>query len=83
MVTVQVSDAAAIRFSKPFTITVTPANEPPQDIVLTGNTVSETQVRFLHNLGPQRIPSFGYVTAADGNLVVVGHNNLPDPQFAW
>ncbi len=75
-VTVQVTDAGGNTFSKPFTITVTPANEPPQDIVLTGNTVQETQVRVLHNLGPQRIPTFGYVTAADGNLVVVGSNNL-------
>ena len=64
-------------FSKDFTISVTPENEPPQDIVLTGNTVPETEVRYLHNLGPQRIPSFGYVTAADGDLVVVGNNNLP------
>ena len=76
-VTVQVTDAGGNSFSKDFTISVIPANEPPQDIVLTGNTVPETQVRYLHNLGPQSIPTFGYVTAADGDLVVVGNNNLP------
>lgn len=75
-VTVQVTDAGGNTFSKPFTITVTPANEPPQDIVLTGNTVPETQVRFLHNNSTSRIPLFGYDIATDVNLTLVGHSNL-------
>ncbi len=77
VVTVQVSDGGGNIYTKDFTITVTQVNEAPQDVILTGNTVPETQVRFLHNIGLQAIPTFGYVTATDGELVVVGHNNLP------
>ncbi len=77
VVTVDVVDAAGNFFSKDFNITVTQVNEAPQDVILTGNTVPEAQVRYLHNIGLQAIPTFGYVTATDGDLVVAGHNNLP------
>lgn len=77
-VTVQVTDAGGNTYSESFTITVTPANEPPQDIVLNGSTVSEHEVRFIHNPAVALAPNvqFALGTETSGNLLLVGSQAL-------
>ncbi len=75
-VTVIVADSSGSQFAKIFPITVTAVNEPPQDISLSGGSVTEGQVRFLHNPAIQKNLVYGNKTDADGDLVVVATNKL-------
>ncbi len=75
-VTVQVTDASGATTSRVISISVTNVAEPPKDVQLNNGGLSKVATRFLHNPAVAKNLSYGYVTAADGNLIVVGTNNL-------
>jgi VCBS repeat-containing protein len=75
-VTVQVTDSSGNTLSKPITITVTPENEPPQDITLNGNAITESQLRYFHNPAPAASAFFAYGVEVSGNMMLVGTNTL-------
>ena len=75
-VTVVVTDSGGNQHTEVLPITVTAVNEPPQDTQLSNSSVTQGQVRFLHHPSVNKEFGIGYVTAADGDLVVAGSNNL-------
>ncbi len=74
-ITVKTTASGGSQLVRVFTVNVTPVNEPPLNTQLTGN-VNQGRIRHLHHPAVAKGFGIGYQTAADGDLIVIGTNNL-------